>query len=108
MTFGRSFANYLIDRLPLQRGEDDRTNDERQQQRGDGRADCSERDVIENVENPELSRERKQEVVEHNDPGSKETAGLRRLTIIGPCGDRSHETLEAHSTRAFEENNGVG
>ena len=51
--------------------EDDRADDERQQQRRHRGADRAERDVVEDVENPELARERKQKVVEHNETRSR-------------------------------------
>src|SRR5262249_33096804 len=65
MRVRRAFPDDLRHRLSMQRLENDRPDDERQQQRRHGRADGAYRDVGEDVENAEVLGERKNEGVEH-------------------------------------------
>jgi hypothetical protein len=57
--------------LPIQRAQDDRTDDEGQQQRRDRRANGAKRDVRQNVEAAVLFGERQQEVEKHDETGAR-------------------------------------
>ena len=55
----------LTDLVLLQLPNDPRSNDEGEQQRGDGRARRAERDVVEEIEQDVLACERREQMIEH-------------------------------------------
>ena len=65
MRIRRAFANDLMVRFAAQLSQDRRTDDERQQQGRHGRSSRAERDVVENVQDGELSDERDEQEIEH-------------------------------------------
>src|SRR4029079_18187170 len=74
MAIRSSFADHLMERLSVQCRENQRTDNKREEERRDRGAHRPKRDVVENVENPVLARQRKQEVIEHNKPSRRNRA----------------------------------